>query len=51
MEEVENKRLEKGCPKINIQIRDDNTEALAFYDKIGYKTEDRVSKGKRLIED
>ena len=51
MEAVEKKLLEKGCPKINIQIRGDNSEALAFYDKIGYKTEDRVSMGKRLIED
>ena len=51
IEAVEKKLLEKGCPKINIQIRGGNTGALAFYDKIGYKTEDRVSVGKRPIED
>ena len=51
MEAVEKKLLEKGCPKINIQIRVDNSEALAFYDKIGYKTDDVISMGKRLIED
>jgi ribosomal protein S18 acetylase RimI-like enzyme len=51
MEAVEKKLLEKGCPKINIQIRTGNSEALAFYDKIGYMTEDRVSIGKRLIDD
>jgi ribosomal protein S18 acetylase RimI-like enzyme len=51
MEAIEEKLLEKGCPKINLQIRGNNTEALAFYDKIGYKTDDVVSMGKRLIED
>ena len=51
MSVIEEKLQEKGCPKINLQIRGDNTEALAFYDKIGYKTEDRISMGKRLIED
>ena len=51
MEAVEKKLLEKGCPKINIQIRGDNTEAPVFYDKIGYKKEDRVSMGRRLKED
>lgn len=51
MAAIEEKLLDIGCPKINIQIRGDNTEALKFYDKIGYKTEDRVNMGKRLIED
>ena len=48
---IEVKLLDIGCPKINIQIRADNTEAIKFYDKIGYKTEDIVSMGKRLMED
>jgi len=51
MEALEEKLLTKGCPKINIQIRGNNTEAVAFYDKIGYKTDDVVSMGKRLTED
>jgi ribosomal protein S18 acetylase RimI-like enzyme len=51
MEEVEKKLLEKGCPKINIQIRNGNSEAMAFYDKIGYKTDDVTSMGKRLVSD
>ena len=51
MEVVEDRLLDKGCPKINIQIRGDNTEAFKFYDKIGYKTEDIFSMGKRLVED
>jgi len=51
MQAIEEKLLERGCPKVNLQIRSDNSEALAFYDKIGYKTEDVVSMGKRLTED
>ena len=48
---VEARRLETGCPKINIQVRGGNTGALNFFQKIGYNTEDRISLGKRLIED
>jgi ribosomal protein S18 acetylase RimI-like enzyme len=51
MSALEARLLEKGCPKINLQIRGNNNEAMAFYDKIGYKIEDRISMGKRLIED
>ncbi len=51
MDAVETRLLEMGCPKINIQVRDGNTNALNFFSKIGYSTEDRISLGKRLIED
>lgn len=51
MEEIEKELLKTGCPKINLLIRGDNTGTQAFYDKIGYKTEDIISMGKRLIED
>jgi ribosomal protein S18 acetylase RimI-like enzyme len=51
MEAVEKKLLEKGCPKINLQIRTGNTAAVNFYDSIGYKTDDVVSMGKRLVAD
>lgn len=38
----------RGCPKINLQIRATNVEAVAFYERLGY-LEDRVrSFGKRL---
>jgi ribosomal protein S18 acetylase RimI-like enzyme len=40
-----------GCPKVNIQVRPGNDEALRFYEKIGYSVEARVSLGRRLIED
>lgn len=51
MQAIEEKLLKRGCPKINLQVRSNNSEAAAFYDKIGYKTEDIISMGKRLIED
>ena len=43
--------IEKGCPKLNLQIRNDNTKAINFYQKVGYKEDAAVSFGKRLIKD
>ena len=40
-----------GCPKINLQIRDSNKQAAAFYEAIGYSQDQVVSYGKRLIKD
>lgn len=39
---------ELGCPKVNLQIRNANKQALAFYRAIGYVTEDRIGMGKFL---
>ena len=47
----EQKLLELGCAKINLQIRNDNQEAVKFYYKQGYKDDAVVSLGKRLIHD
>ena len=43
--------IEKGCPKLNLQIRNNNTKAINFYQKVLYKEDAAVSFGKRLIED
>lgn len=51
MNEVEALLLGRGCPKVNLQVRRDNAEALAFYAAIGYAVDDAVSLGKRLISD
>ena len=51
MEAAEERLRALGCPKINLQIRDDNPEALAFYEAIGYTREPIVSYGKRLVSD
>ena len=51
MEAVEVKIRSKGCPKINIQVRTTNKDVLAFYNSLGYKVDEVVSLGKRLIDD
>lgn len=37
-----------GCPKVNLQIRATNHDVVAFYERIGYRLEERVSMGRRL---
>ncbi|WP_220498224.1 GNAT family acetyltransferase [Stieleria mannarensis] len=51
MQHAQQVLLEAGCPKINLQIRRDNTDAIAFYERIGFREDDVVSFGKRLIDD
>jgi ribosomal protein S18 acetylase RimI-like enzyme len=51
METIESRLLAVGCPKINLMVRTDNLLAVGFYQKIGYKTDDVISMGKRLVED
>lgn len=51
MVEAEQRLLEVGCPKINLQIRLDNVEAIEFYRSIGFVPDKTVSYGKRLIHD
>lgn len=48
MKRVESKLLGMGCPKLNLQIRADNAEVQAFYESLGYFTEDRLSMGKKF---
>lgn len=51
MNDVEARLLALGCPKVNLQVREGNDAAMAFYRRLGY-TEDRaVGFGKRLIAD
>jgi hypothetical protein len=40
---------ERGCIKVNLQIRSTNTEVAAFYKSLGFNVEDRLSMG-RFIE-
>ena len=51
MRRVEQLLLERGCPKLNVQVRNSNAEALAFYRRLGYLQDESVSLGKRLIAD
>src|SRR5262249_11915119 len=38
----------RGCLKVNLQVRSSNADVIAFYEKLGYGVEERVSMGKRL---
>ncbi len=49
--EVEKRLRLMGCPKINLQVRGTNTEAIAFYRKIGFVEDNVISLGKRLEVD
>ncbi|TKJ37971.1 GNAT family acetyltransferase [candidate division LCP-89 bacterium B3_LCP] len=51
MEVIENMLKKQGCPKINLQVRTSNMQAVGFYQSIGYKLDDVVSMGKRLEDD
>jgi ribosomal protein S18 acetylase RimI-like enzyme len=51
MQKVEALLLERGCPKVNIQVRSANGSAKLFYERLGYTQDEAVSLGKRLIPD
>ena len=51
MHEAERLLTERGCPKLNLQVRSSNVEVIAFYRSLGYAPDDVVSLGKRLIVD
>ena len=51
MDVAEERLRDMGCPKINLQIRKDNLEAIAFYEQLGYTDDSVVSYGKRLQND
>jgi ribosomal protein S18 acetylase RimI-like enzyme len=51
VDHVERLLLERGCPKVNLQVRATNREAAAFYRRLGYAQEESISMGKRLVQD
>jgi ribosomal protein S18 acetylase RimI-like enzyme len=51
MREVERALTERGCLKINLQVRATNSAVVAFYRSIGYEPEERLSLGKRTRPD
>ncbi len=48
MAQVERGLAALGCPKINLQVRATNPGVVAFYERLGYVAEDRLSMGKEL---
>ena len=51
MAEAERLLAERGCPKLNLQVRSANVGVIAFYRSLGYQVDDVTSLGKRLIPD
>lgn len=51
MQFAEKHLLKVGCPKINIMVRKSNLDVISFYEAIGYKLENVVTLGKRLLPD
>lgn len=51
MAEVERLMRERGCAKINLQVRTTNPGVIEFYKRIGFAIDDVVSLGKRLEKD
>lgn len=51
MSEAERRLRMHGCPKVNVQVHGGDAAAVAFYRSLGYRTDDVVSLGRRLIPD
>jgi len=51
MAAVETRLRAVGCPKINLQIREDNAEARSFYERLGFSVDAAISYGKRIETD
>jgi ribosomal protein S18 acetylase RimI-like enzyme len=51
MAEAEQRLRQQGCPKVNLQVRSENTPAVQFYRRLGYAVDDVVSMGHRLADD
>jgi len=51
MRRVEEALAERGCLKLNLQIRSSNQTVKEFYQSLGYEVEDRISMSKRLRPD
>jgi ribosomal protein S18 acetylase RimI-like enzyme len=51
MAEAERVLRAAGCPKINLQVRPENKDVIAFYEAIGFSVEGAISLGRRLERD
>ncbi|WBM71733.1 GNAT family acetyltransferase [Buttiauxella sp. WJP83] len=48
---LEKKLIARGCPKIQIMVREENDLVIGMYERLEYEQQDVVLLGKRLIED
>ncbi|MGI6456302.1 MAG: GNAT family acetyltransferase [bacterium] len=44
--QIENALVDMGCLKINLQVLPSNKSVVSFYEKLGYRIEERISLGK-----
>jgi ribosomal protein S18 acetylase RimI-like enzyme len=51
MKTLEEKLIVMGCPKINLNVRSRNIEAMKFYYRIGYKQDEVITLSKRFVKD
>lgn len=51
MRRIERDLANVDCPKLNLQVRAHNEQAVKFYQALGYTVEERVSMGKLLVHD
>ncbi|MFC1900219.1 GNAT family acetyltransferase [Chloroflexota bacterium] len=51
MDVLEKKLMEMGCPKINLNVRTTNMEAMKFYYRIGYSQDEVITLSKRFVKD
>lgn len=51
MGEAERLLVERGCPKLNLQVRSTNSGVIEWYRSLGYGLDEVASLGKRLIPD
>jgi ribosomal protein S18 acetylase RimI-like enzyme len=51
MDEAVHRLRERGCPKVNLQVRSGNVNAVRFYELIGFARDDADSYGFRLEDD
>jgi ribosomal protein S18 acetylase RimI-like enzyme len=51
LDEAERRLRAAGCPKVNLQVLTSNARVIAFYERLGFKRDDVVSLGKRLVAD
>ncbi|PJX22136.1 GNAT family acetyltransferase [Advenella sp. S44] len=49
--QAEQRLRAKGCPKVQLMIRQDNSTVQSFYQTMGYEPAEVLVLGKRLIED
>ena len=48
MRRAETLLADLGCPKLNLQVRASTPGVVAFYERLGFQVEERISMGKLL---